>query len=595
MRKTRLVLFATVAAALSLPAVASAANRYVSSASSLASALAAANPGDQIIVSGGTYRVNLRITRDGTSSAPITLRAASGQTVVLSANDDSRRVIELDDASHWRLEGLKVRGSRHANIQIDGGTDIVIRKCTVYDASKKGIIANGDLITIEDSTIRDIRQPRGAQDTQGIVVWRGSRIRIRRNTITTPGDGVLIGGAGALGETPTDVRIYENHFHTLDSWYDTYNVENAIDIKDGEDVVVTDNVIHNYKAEQSDAGVAMNIHTIDTEQDGDHIDDVRVERNRFYDVARAIAIAARTGPGEDVLIRRNVFYNVLEEHASSDKPPGAIYVGDWRNVTIDNNTFVDVDGHVVRQYDDTSGLKFRNNVLRRTAGISARSSITRDYSCRYSAPSTTGGSHDVVGDQDFVDDGRRDYHLDDSSPCIDRGLVIGLGFYGARPDMGRYEYNPQDAIVPDEGDAPTPQPRDGRPIDWAARKAGGAAEGTADAAQPADAGEPAPGAPEELGPPVTWETPADGEDALVEEDNSAAARVDVAEETAEDEAGGFPAEDEGAMAGGCGVATSPTSTAATWAVVLAALAGSYLLRRRVARRQSTTAAPRAPR
>ena len=152
-------------------------------------------------VTGGSTTVN-------TSAAPTNQFAygALSSTVTLSANDDSRRVLDFVDASHWRVESLKVRGSRHANIKIDGGTDIVIRKCTVYDATKKGIIANGDLITIEDSTIRDIRQPVGGEDTQGIAVWRGSRIRIRRNTITTPGDGVLLSRLDVHATAPATTR-----------------------------------------------------------------------------------------------------------------------------------------------------------------------------------------------------------------------------------------------------------------------------------------------------------------------------------------------------------------------------------------------------
>lgn len=436
---------AVLVAALGLPRLADAATRYVDTASEIESAVATANPGDQIVIDGGSYSINAVTTRDGTSTSPITLRAASGETVILSADDDTRRVLELNSASHWVIKDLYLRGSRHAIVQIEGGTNITIRNCEIYDGTKKGIVANGDLITIEDSVIRDIKQPVGGSDTQGIAAWKASRLRIRRNMFATPGDGVLIGGAAAP-QVSTDVRIYDNHFHTKASWDNVYNVENAIDIKNADGVVITDNVIHRYqKFSGADSGQPINIVSHDQGAANCRVDDVRIERNTIYDVGRGIAIASFYGPVTDVTVRKNVFYAVNQSRFPGEVP-GGVLTWDADNVDVDNNTFVDVEGYAIWSWGDVSGYTARNNILRRTEGVRKETGGTVSHTCRYSTPST-GGTGDVYGNQRFVNDSGRDYHLLSSSPCIDKGYNIGISFAGTKPDMGRYEYS--DSLMPE--------------------------------------------------------------------------------------------------------------------------------------------------
>jgi hypothetical protein len=420
-----------------LPAPALAANVYVNTSSEITSAVANADPGDTIIIAEGSYSVNLYSTRDGTSTSPITLRASLGKTVVLSAKDQTRSVLNLEGASRWRVRGLHLRGSRYAMIRISGGTDNVISDCEIYDGTKKGIIANGDRITIEDSVFRDIKLPIGQGDTQGIAMWDGSNVTIRRNMFATPGDGILIGGAGS-DETSNDIVIDDNHFHTLASWDGRYNVENAIDIKNADGVTVKNNVFHRYqRVSGADGGIAINVASHDAGAGGLYIDDILIDKNVFYDMGRAIAVASIYGPGSDVTIRRNVFYSVTQAR-SADKRPGAVIAWDWDGLEVHNNTFVDITGPAIWTFGDLSGYVARNNILRRTDGIWKDSGGSVDYTCRYSTPST-GGSHDVYGNQRFVDDSDRDYQLLSSSPCIDRGRDVGLPYSGSAPDIGRFE------------------------------------------------------------------------------------------------------------------------------------------------------------
>jgi hypothetical protein len=50
--------------------------------------------------------------------------------------------------------------------------------------------------------------------------------------------------------------------------------------------------------------------------------------------------------------------------------------------------------------------------------------------------------HGVYANPSLVNPDALDYHLNDDSPAIDRGMLLGEPFFGAAPDLGRYEFLP---------------------------------------------------------------------------------------------------------------------------------------------------------
>jgi hypothetical protein len=335
----------------------------VATVADLERAVARARPGDDIVVAPGSYQVNLRVRRSGAPAAPVTLRAGGGR-VLLSARDPRLRVIEVEGARHWRFVGLALRGSRHANLRIQGGGDIVVRDCEVFDAGKKGIIANADDVTIDGCHIHGIAQPVGGEDTQGIATWGANRLTILRSRIETPGDGVLIGGAGALSRTSRDVKILFNHFHAKADWYGRWHVENAIDVKNVSGLLVAGNVIHHYRGREDDdpMGTALNIVTRDPEVNG-VIEDVRIAGNVIADVVRAATIEAADGPGRRLLFAGNVVVSARAAHGVPRKPPSGLFVGRWDGLTVAGNAFIAVDGAAVRVYAPVHGLVVERNLL----------------------------------------------------------------------------------------------------------------------------------------------------------------------------------------------------------------------------------------
>jgi nitrous oxidase accessory protein NosD len=82
----------------------------VESAAQLDDALAAAGPGDVLLLADGTYEGRFVIDRSGTSDAPIVL--CGGRDAVLDGGStDDGYALHLDGASHWRISGVTVRGA----------------------------------------------------------------------------------------------------------------------------------------------------------------------------------------------------------------------------------------------------------------------------------------------------------------------------------------------------------------------------------------------------------------------------------------------------------------------------------------------------
>jgi hypothetical protein len=101
----------------------------VSSASTLQSALDAAQPGDVIQLAPGTYDGNFVITPSGTAADPITL-CGSAESILDGGDVEGGYVVHLNGASHWRLVGFTVTNGQKG-VMADGTVGSVIQGLTV--------------------------------------------------------------------------------------------------------------------------------------------------------------------------------------------------------------------------------------------------------------------------------------------------------------------------------------------------------------------------------------------------------------------------------------------------------------------------------
>ncbi len=100
-------------------------------------------PGDTVLVRAGTYLSPasdrfevtpvLEIRRSGLPERPITIKAHTGETVILDAEHKHNECIRVRSQSHVRIEGLTAIRSKGRNIRIEDSEHIVVADCVASD------------------------------------------------------------------------------------------------------------------------------------------------------------------------------------------------------------------------------------------------------------------------------------------------------------------------------------------------------------------------------------------------------------------------------------------------------------------------------
>ena len=191
----------------------------------LASADAAARPGDTFLLGPGTYHGTFTATRDGTEGHAIAYRGLDPATVILDGDAGSSAEtvgVRLDDRAYVFLENLSVVNVRYP-VRADRTLGVVIRGCTVRPVYQplgiEGIRAGASRdLTLEDNTVL----MNGAWETIGRtgpygyggygILVEGSGHVIAHNTIVEAWDAISLPvSEAAVPEIAShDIDIYEN-------------------------------------------------------------------------------------------------------------------------------------------------------------------------------------------------------------------------------------------------------------------------------------------------------------------------------------------------------------------------------------------------
>ena len=176
----------------------------VNDTAGLRAAVAAAEPGDEIVLAAGTYDLgsSVTVTRAGTAAAPIRVRAQTPRTALI-------RVATLVgfriSAPDWRFEGLDIAG----NCASDDDCEHAFQ-----------VVANGDRTVLRDNHLRDFNAP-------------------------VKGNGAPIGPGGSF-VFANDVLIEGNRLYATRA-RNTANPVTFIDVVGGRGWVIRDNVIHDFQ------------------------------------------------------------------------------------------------------------------------------------------------------------------------------------------------------------------------------------------------------------------------------------------------------------------------------------------------------------
>ncbi len=451
---------------------------------------------------GNYYGNRLGTTGTGTAAKPIFVRGTNANNRAVFAGEVTIR------GSYIIVENIKTDtvGNDEGVLRVWNPSDhICVRHCeatnlaplpeghgfrAIWAVVVKSVAAGGDPetafnedIVFYDNYIHDNGYPPTYETgLQGIIVSGNSkRVWIVDNTIIYNGeDGVQLFYNSANSHYWAD-RIYigRNLIH--------HNGENAIDIKQSTNVIISQNVMHsyiptNFPSSGSD-GTAVVVHY-------DPVD-VWILLNNIYDSANGI----RSNGAQRAFIISNLIHNI--HHVGGDYNPGSVWASGaaiitWANpqMHVVGNTMYDIDAgfsapsggafefhilnniisklaepahHIAIPVSAPANISVMNHNIVHQGGAGARikwgSSVVRDLA-GFRAAYPTQGEGCTEDDPLLVDPDNGDLHVHEASPATDAGtsyayyvdlfdslygLDINFDYDGvprpqrSGPDMGAYE------------------------------------------------------------------------------------------------------------------------------------------------------------
>ena len=326
-------------------------------------------PGDDLVLHGGTYTQACRrlITgRNGTPANPIIIRAATGETPVLTrpgtgSSGYSQNNIEIENSSYLIIRGLTFRGG---------------------DSSVRFMGTNSN-ITFEDNEISDT-----SNNALALNSGNSDLFVIRRNHIhhtglyasgSTEGEGMYLGCNNNTCRITNSI-IDNNYIHHLRSTSSGGN--DGIEVKVGSyGNIIRNNVIH-------DTNIGTQFPCIFVYGGGNGIN--TVEGNVMWNCGEGIYAVS------DAVVRNNI---VLNSSSGISSYPH-VQVTQMKNITIVNNTIYGHPDCLVLRWSGTTNMIVANNAVycggNNAVNASGLSGSTITVQSNYVEGNMSGGSIDNI-------------------------------------------------------------------------------------------------------------------------------------------------------------------------------------------------------
>ena len=286
-------------------------------------------PGDELILHGGVYSQNGRraVTAKGTADKRIVIRAADGQTPLLTRpadNIDKHNNIEFVDCSYLTIRGIRLKGGS-SGVRFIRGHHITFENCEIFETGNNALTMNSgncDAFVIRKNHIHHTGLSKSGH---------------------TEGEGMYIGCHSGSCRT-TNTLVEGNYIHHLRSTSNGGN--DGIEIKVGSyNNTVRNNVIH-------DTNIGRQYPGIFVYGGGKGIN--IVEGNVIWNAGEGIQVVS------DAIIRNNIIFNcsvtgiTAAPHAAMPKV---------RNVRIVNNTIVNHPRGIRMRWGGAPNMIFSNNAV----------------------------------------------------------------------------------------------------------------------------------------------------------------------------------------------------------------------------------------
>jgi len=391
-------------------------------------------PGDTVWIRGGEYKEIVTITRGGQKGKTVEFRNYGDEEVIIDGGDrhvpEWNGLLNVKGASYVNISGINVRNSGERGIWLTAdavNSHISLGDCRVKNTAKSAFAieqVNGcQLINCEATAAGDgypgfylfdnkevvlencVSHNNGGNGgglAQGFVFYGGSNYEVRRcSAFENSRDGFDTGG-GTVGTQDIQFTDCSSYRNGEDGFGLNSYARNAIYRR----CLIYDN-----------DGSGFNIY--------EGASQVEIDNCTIVGCAHYFWIDGSDDPSqgvENVRVRNCIGYGVQNR--------GIITIAPFNGISFDYNCWSGVysgygafclwnmgPGEIPLIYDDIGS--------------------NRSWSLQLGQ-----GQHSFAGDPGFVNLSGNDYHLRSDSPCIDKGLNVGLPFSGAAPDMGAFEYSP---------------------------------------------------------------------------------------------------------------------------------------------------------
>lgn len=386
--------------------------------------------GDTVYIRSGTYKEQITPSNSGTANNQITYSNYPGESPVI----DGQNALSGNYTGQINLSNVSF-------IVIDG---LSITNAGPYNNNSGIMVDNCSNITIKNNSISNTV-------SSGIGIWDSQYVTVHNNEVSNAcndGEQECITIA-----TTTDFVVSENHVHHNGPGT---NGGEGIDAKDG-----------------AARGVIVGNHVHDLTRLGIYVDawdkhtyDIEIARNRVYNCDNdGITLASEQGGLlEDIKIINNLVYN-NRYSGLAITPNGDVTNPPMKTLSVTNNTFYGNGdgtqpspwgGGIVVDNPNINSLVIRNNILSNNllfqialevtvTNLTAENNLIHGFR---SYGGETKGSSPVEGDPLFVSTAPLNFHLQNSSPAIDKGQGTGAPTedldqtprpQGKAIDIGAYE------------------------------------------------------------------------------------------------------------------------------------------------------------
>jgi hypothetical protein len=324
--------------------------------------------------------------------------------------------------------------------------NIVFDRCYIHGdpkaGSRRGILMNGNYISVIDSYISDCKED-GA-DSQALASYSATGpMKIVNNYLEGAGENVMFGGADPSipNAVMSDIEIRCNLFFKPLSWMkELWDIKNLLEFKNAQRVLVEGNRFENcWPNVQNGFALLLTPRNQNNTAPWSVVQDITIRMNTFINIAQGINLSGYDSPNKSertsrILIQNNVL-NVTNLGTGGDGRLFQILNGST-DVVIDHNIGFCTNAYLVADGSPkTDNFEFRNNIVSYatygfigsgTANANTTLSayfnpnwlITKNVVIGGSATNYPVGSYFPSNQQavGFVDYANGDYRLKSSSP-----------------------------------------------------------------------------------------------------------------------------------------------------------------------------------